>query len=69
MALAPRSPLRRVWSAAVKGTFYMTTLSLAGAFLIGASAYLQPKATERNDAAGKGVAADLEVSGPQLHLT
>lgn len=45
----------------LRGTIYMLLLSLAGAFLIGASAYLQPKATEINAAEGKSVAADLSV--------
>ena len=45
----------------LRGTIYMLLLSLAGAFLIGASAYLQPKATKMNAAEGKGVTADLSV--------
>lgn len=46
----------------VRGTLYMTLLSLLGAFLIGASSYLQPKAVERNANADKGAAADLQVA-------
>ena len=42
----------------LQGTCYMTVLSLGGALLIGASAYLQPKATESN---GGGAAGDLGV--------
>ena len=45
----------------VVGTCAMTALSLVGAALIGASAYLQPKATEGNHAKGKGAIADLGV--------
>ena len=33
----------------LRGTIYMTILSLGGAFLIGASAFLQPKAAEHED--------------------
>ena len=45
----------------IRGTFYMLLLSSAGALLIGASAYLQPKAVESNKAASKSAVADLEV--------
>ena len=34
----------------LRGTIYMTLLSLGGAFLIGASAFLQPKAAQHSDA-------------------
>ena len=50
----------------LRGTFYMFCLSLMGAFLIGASAYLQPKGMASNgEAAGitdiSGMTADLGV--------
>ena len=34
----------------LRGTIYMTLLSLGGAFLIGASAFLQPKAAQHSEA-------------------
>ena len=42
------------WGRQVRGTAYMLLLSLSGAFLIGASSYLQPKKLESNEDGMKG---------------
>ena len=42
----------------LRGTFYMLLLSLMGAFLIGASAYLQPKATAASGTPARRPATD-----------